>query len=118
MTNMSRVYFEAADGRITVDKASVRSVNGANVAPDSTRHPLFVLKDIATGTEMEEELQMHIFYDQSVLEIFFNERTVVTSRLYPISIEDISLQLFAEGMEEADIAPLDVQGVIWDGLEA
>ncbi|KAH7160989.1 glycosyl hydrolase family protein [Dactylonectria macrodidyma] len=118
MTNMSRVYFEAVDGRVIIQKAAVHTVAGANVASDSAPHPLFRMIDTRTGAEMEEELLIHMFYDQGVLEVFFNERTTVTSRLYPLSVQDTSLQLFAEGTNEAEATPLDVQGAVWDGLAA
>lgn len=48
-------------------------------------------RDFKTGAEAEEKLRIHMFYNQGVLEVFFNKRIVVTSRLYPLSVQDSGL---------------------------
>lgn len=91
---------------------------GANVAPESAPHFLFTTRDRDTGVETEEKLKIHLFYDQGILELYVNDRTVITSCLYSLSTQRSSLQLFVDGEDGSSLLPLESQGTIWDGLGA
>ena len=53
----------------------------AEVAP----HILLSMKDMATGIVKRETLDIRVFFDVSVLEIFVNDRVAITTRVYPDS---------------------------------
>jgi beta-fructofuranosidase len=44
-----------------------------------------------------EDLDLHIYIDHSVIEIFANDRAVLTGRVYPTQKDSIGVQVFARG---------------------
>jgi beta-fructofuranosidase len=46
----------------------------------------------SAGVERLETLDFHVIYDCSVLEIFVNERTALTTRVYPSSGTSIGVK--------------------------
>jgi len=80
-------------------------------------HTLFNFKDVSTGREMEENLKLHAFYDGSVLEIFVNERTAITTRIYTHDARTVGLGLFSEAEGDTqDSATVVIKCLVWDGL--
>ncbi|KAJ5902465.1 hypothetical protein N7495_002993 [Penicillium taxi] len=79
-------------------------------------HTLFTSID-ENGDEIEETLRVHAFFDTSVLEVFVNERTVITTRIYHPSDKCFGMRFFAEstdkGREEAAVLH---QADVWDGI--
>jgi beta-fructofuranosidase len=75
---------------LVVDRSHSSSRHGIRRCPEEAPHTLFRHKqpkedgEIA-GRERLETLDFHIVYDSSVLEIFVNERTALTTRIYPES---------------------------------
>ncbi|KAL4979700.1 glycosyl hydrolase [Aspergillus desertorum] len=80
-----------------VDRPRPSTINsGINHAPEVTPHTLFTYTNPATTTndntasksetkslsETEEPLRIHALFDTSVLEIFVNGRTAITTRIY------------------------------------
>lgn len=71
------------------------------------------------GEEVEETLRVHAFLDSSVLEVFANNRTVISTRIYHPGDRCFGPLFFAESDAEADDeqpAAVLVQASIWDGL--
>lgn len=71
------------------------------------------------GQEIEETLRVRAFFDASVLEVFVNDRTVISTRIYYPDDHCFGPVFFAEG----DTAGNDGQPVavllkadIWDGI--
>ncbi|RAK96454.1 glycoside hydrolase family 32 protein [Aspergillus ibericus CBS 121593] len=87
-----------------------------NHDPESAPHTLFTFKTLS-GEEREETLQIHAFWDTSVLEVFVNERTVISTRIYllPNQARCSRLRFFAEGKSDSPPAVL-LQASGWDGL--
>lgn len=70
------------------------------------------------GEEIEESLQIHAFLDNSVLEVFVNERSVISTRIYHPRGRCFGMRFFAESIETY---PKEVPAVllsldVWDGL--
>ncbi|KAL4874785.1 glycosyl hydrolase [Aspergillus karnatakaensis] len=98
-----------------------------NHDPEITPHTLFTYtnledKDSETETEEEEPLHIHAIFDRSVLEIFVNERTAITTRIYQSSTEGsptcVGMEFFAELIERnggEEPARL-LYASVWDGL--
>ena len=45
----------------------------------------------------DENLKLHIFLDRSVVEVFANGRTCLTTRIYPSRVDSLGVGLFARG---------------------
>ncbi|KAJ5449602.1 uncharacterized protein N7458_006051 [Penicillium daleae] len=96
---------------------------------ESAPHTLFTFLN-ESGIEIEETLQIHAFFDKSVLEVFVNGRTVISTRVYYPLERCFGVRFFAEeidtervtetkkscvgGCEEG--AALLVRAEVWDGL--
>ncbi|OOF91095.1 glycoside hydrolase family 32 protein [Aspergillus carbonarius ITEM 5010] len=87
-----------------------------NHDPESAPHTLFTFETLS-GEQREETLRIHAFWDASVLEVFVNERTVISTRIYllPNQVRCSRLRFFAEGETDSPPAML-LQADGWDGL--
>ncbi|RAL07748.1 glycoside hydrolase family 32 protein [Aspergillus homomorphus CBS 101889] len=92
--------------------------------PESAAHTLFTF-ETERGEQKQETLRIHAFWDASVLEVFINERTVISTRIYlsPDKQNQSRLHFFARGGDgepdpsmEASPALL-LQADIWDELD-
>ncbi|GKZ49622.1 hypothetical protein AbraIFM66951_002193 [Aspergillus brasiliensis] len=89
-----------------------------NHEPETAPHTLFTF-ETPSGEHKEETLQIHAFWDTSVLEVYVNERTVISTRIYlpPDQASRCELHFFAEGETDHDEPPAVVlQADSWDGL--
>ncbi|KGO63736.1 Glycoside hydrolase, family 32 [Penicillium italicum] len=97
--------------RPLIDNAEVN--HGYETAP----HTLFTFLN-ERGEEVEETLRVHAYFDSSVLEVFVNDRTVISTRIYHPGDRCFGPLFFAEsdaGDDEQPAAVL-VRASIWDGL--
>lgn len=65
---------------------------------------------------MLEPLTLRILYDVSILEIFANERTVITTRVYPSNGSSTEIRPFVEYEDGIDASAQDcklLSGRIW-----
>jgi beta-fructofuranosidase len=86
---------------------------------ESAPHTLFTTlndKDI----QIEETLQIHAFFDDSVLEVFVNGRTVISTRVYRSEGLCCGVRFFAEkggdGVVVDEGPVVLVRAEVWDGL--
>lgn len=87
-----------------------------NTRPEIAPHTLFTYLDDVTGQAAEEKLRIRCWFDTSVLEIFINERTAISTRIYPSSSDCFGVRFYAEGLEAADQFSVLENAMIWDGL--
>ncbi|KAI2791621.1 hypothetical protein POX_c04487 [Penicillium oxalicum] len=100
---------------------------------ESAPHTLFTKKNLHShddqvnkpeSHEIEEPLQIHLFYDKSVLEVFVNDRTVISTRIYyppqsqhSSSGECFGVKFFAKSTTEDESLPTTlIKAEVWDGL--
>ncbi|KAL2821459.1 glycosyl hydrolase [Aspergillus cavernicola] len=82
----------------------------------------FLSARASTDSETEEPLRIRALFDTSVLEIFVNERTSITTRIYQAGEDGhpacVGLQFFAEPLETCgqDVAAMLLHATVWDGL--
>lgn len=75
------------------------------------------MQDPITGEEKEESLHVRAFYDKSVLEIFVNSRTAISTRVYPHLDRVFGLEISAEALLPDQEVVADIKtGTVWDGL--
>ena len=88
---------------------------GINRSPETAPHTLFIFSDPETGKEKEETLRIRAFFDMSVLEVFVNERTVISTRVYSSHDHCTGVRFFAES-DGGDNGAILVHADVWDGL--
>jgi beta-fructofuranosidase len=101
----TRVVYQAAQRQIIVER------DDSSSSPDVERGECAVPVELAAG----ESLELHIFLDRSVLEIFCNSgRTCLTTRIYPQQPDSLGISVFARSgaavLKAIDIWAL---GSIW-----
>ncbi|KKA28220.1 hypothetical protein TD95_005179 [Thielaviopsis punctulata] len=88
------VYFSATEEQITIDRANSTHWDGVRTIPEIAPHTLFKYTN-----NVWETLDLQIFYDHSVIEVFANNRTAVTSRIYPVSGAVEGIEFVYEGSD-------------------
>ncbi|KAJ0420797.1 glycosyl hydrolase [Aspergillus carlsbadensis] len=100
----------------------------ANAAPEPKNESmiakLFGFFSKASEPETEEPLRIRATFDASVLEIFVNERTALTTRVYQAGEKDcgkpacVGLHFFAEDVDGASDTTSSrlLRATVWDGL--
>ncbi|THX80430.1 Arabinanase/levansucrase/invertase [Aureobasidium pullulans] len=86
--SLTRILFEPAKSLITIDRSLSRdpdSTKSIRIHPEVAHHAFLSIRDKDTNNIRPENLDTKIFFDVSVLEIFVNSRTVITTRIYPES---------------------------------
>ncbi|CAG7930748.1 unnamed protein product [Penicillium olsonii] len=86
-----------------------------NQGYETAPHTLFTFSE--NGEEIEETLKVHAFFDSSVLEVFVNERTVISTRIYHSSDTCFEPIFFAETTNPTTEPAVLLQADIWDGLD-
>lgn len=116
--------FEPMKETFTIDRPTfAASFDSAchqiNAAPETAAHTLFTTLDNEAG-ETTEALEIRVWRDHSVLEVFVNERTVITTRIYA-GDATYGARFFAEEEKEDGVVPLTEgtrleYGTVWDGI--
>ncbi|KAH7007130.1 hypothetical protein EDB80DRAFT_684377 [Ilyonectria destructans] len=83
---------------------------------ESASHSFFIFETYQFE-ETEEALQVHAFFGKHVLEVFVNERTVISTRIYHLSDQCVELRFFAQSIINCpeDKAIVLLQVTAWDG---
>lgn len=112
---ITSLYFAPKEETFFVERPDIRtpaSDSSVKVQKEQAPFTLFTTRDAQTGVETEERLTLRVFYDGSVLEVFVNERVVITTRVYLPQVECAGLELVVE-----DGASKVEEAVVWDGLD-
>lgn len=103
------ITFDCEAERITVDRCQSTTRDDINTAPDVGAFTLFRRHDPATGSSIEP-LELDIFLDHDVLEVFANGRFALATRVYT--------EPSSTGISLSSVGPVSVENLdIW-GLEA
>ena len=97
----TRVYFDAKSETVVVDRSCSTSLHGVRTCPEEAPHTLFLFRrrhteDQAAEKPMVEALEFHVVYDSSVVQVFANERTALTTRVYPAAGTSTGIRPFLE----------------------
>ncbi len=93
----TRIVYSRAEGRISLDPTA--SSTAPEVVGRAIQHAPLEL-------DADEALQLRIFVDRSIVEVFANGRQCLTQRIYPSRSESRGVSLIAEG--EAVARSVDV----------
>lgn len=95
------VTFDQASESIMIDRPAFPGTNSdeqINSSSENAPHTLFTTRDPATGIETTENLHIQAWRDNSVMEVFINGRTAISTRLYAAD-ETFGIQFFADDDE-------------------
>ncbi|EKG14409.1 Glycoside hydrolase family 32 [Macrophomina phaseolina MS6] len=113
----TKLYWSPAEEDFAVERPDLITADSSvKMQAEHAPHTLFTTRDASTGQESEERLRIRAFYDGSVLEIFVNERTAVTTRIYTPDARCVGLAAFAEAEGDAQQSAAITECSIWDGL--
>ncbi|KAI4845802.1 Arabinanase/levansucrase/invertase [Aureobasidium sp. EXF-8845] len=92
----TRILFSPSNSLITIDRSHSSTTTNTNqtLDPELASHAFLSLTTTSTihstntfpfasSSQKPEDLEISLFYDVSVLELFVNGRTVLTTRIYP-----------------------------------
>ncbi|KAJ2905645.1 hypothetical protein MKZ38_004720 [Zalerion maritima] len=86
------IFCEPDEETVTINRSDSIGLKGVCVASESAPHPLFVQeKDAELRPETPD---FRVFFDSSILEVFVNGRTAITTRVYPESGTWFGLETF------------------------
>lgn len=118
-SNYTTLTWTPSTETFQINRPNPDSNSSINTFPELAPHTLFTFSDPETGTESEEPLHIRAYFDMSVLEVFVNERTVISTRIYPPRDHCVGLRFFAEadgGQVAASAAVTLLRADVWDGL--
>ncbi|KAK9477821.1 glycosyl hydrolase [Lipomyces japonicus] len=127
------LYFDPVSETFIIERPQIPESTSINHGVESVPHTLFT--QVSAGnkdgdysqTELEAEEALHIraFYDTSVLEVFVNSRSVLSTRIYLSGTSHnrlYGIYLFAEGLKNVTTFSSEssrlLSGSVWDGLAA
>ncbi|KAL2125980.1 hypothetical protein VTI74DRAFT_2032 [Chaetomium olivicolor] len=118
------IYFEPSAEAVVIDRSKSSSIPAVRKGNERAPHTLFKFASPPSSQNGHDEahiletLEFHVFYDCSVLEVFVNRRTVISTRVYPSSGTSIGLVLLRDhsGQKHAELLqcrlwPLETRGV-------
>jgi len=114
------MFYDSSNETFVIERkeASYEALD-INKAPEVAPHTLLTVADPISGTTSEENLHIRVFWDMSVVEVFINGRTVISTRIYVAKEGGATIEFFAEaavGSQKSDSYLQDA--TVWDGLKA
>jgi len=80
------IYYDASDGTLKVDTRK-----------SGPEHPSKALEAAPFTLKKGERLELRVFIDKSVVEVFANSRQAIARRIYPSRADSIGVSLFSTG---------------------
>lgn len=115
----TEISYNPLNQTITIDRSNTISSNASEIEQTVNRRPECAAHTLLTydeaGSSRVETLDIDILFDKSVLEVFVNERTVISTRIY-VDAAVGSVSLLAYGQEAQDVV-FENTGV-WSGIDA
>ena len=84
-TEQTLIFYNNATKSLNVNRER------SSLSPEVDRHEHGGRFDLAS----DETLELHIFMDRSVIEVFANDQVCLTSRVYPSQTNSLGIELFA-----------------------
>lgn len=114
------LLFDQACETFVINRPAFPILNSSefvNSEPERAPHTLFTMRDPMTGKESEEFLHIRAWRDNSVLEVFVNGRTAITTRLYAAE-ETFGMRFFADDNVDGivDVPSELISATIWDNI--
>ncbi|KAM0752095.1 Arabinanase/levansucrase/invertase [Meredithblackwellia eburnea MCA 4105] len=105
----TRLVFKPNEETLILDRSHSTLSRDINTSSEVAPHTLLTTQPASTEAPTREPLALQIFFDNSVLEVFANERTVISSRVYPENEEGwVGISVFVGGSGMAKFKDLRV----------
>ncbi|KAK9319362.1 glycoside hydrolase family 32 protein [Lipomyces orientalis] len=117
LSRATTLMFEPQSETFTIERPSLRTLSSSkliNNAPEVAPHTLFTTRNPVTGEEDIEILHIQAWQDNSVLEVFVNSRTAISTRLYGAK-EICGMTFFGTDSSGDDTTKL-LGAVLWDDI--
>lgn len=123
-TQTTTLAFSPKNETFTIERPSFTSPSSPgliNTAPELAPHTLFTTFDPSKNNQqVEEPLHIHVWRDNSVLEVFVNGRTAISTRLYAAE-STVGIRFFADdtpefGGDDGSGRSQLIYGTLWDGI--
>lgn len=109
------IYLETEKETLMIDRPDTSHVD-PEILTFSERAPFTLLSTVqADGSVRREQLQIQAFFDESVLEVFVNDRCAFATRIYPATKRTYGIRFWAD--DETGQSRL-LSAKAWDGLRA
>lgn len=124
--NATRMMFDPQLETFTISRPSFSSSDSSmliNSSPEAAAHTLFTVRNPGSGKECTETLNIRAWRDNSVLEVFVNDRTAISTRIYAAD-ETFGMRFFAadkassaEMLRTSHPGSTELQFAnLWDGI--
>lgn len=108
------IYLTPATETLTIERPNSTQIDPAiNTAPETAPFTLFTF--VTPQGNFRENLEIRAWFDESVLEVFANDRCTFATRIYPATKRCWGLRFWAE--DDTPGSKL-IQARAWDGLRA
>ncbi|MDB5014986.1 MAG: endo-inulinase, partial [Daejeonella sp.] len=88
-TEMTRIYYEG--GNIVVDKTKSSLSNTVD------NEDKVIITEAYDVTAFGKPQSFHVFIDNSIIDVFINEKAAFSARIYPTKADSKGIELFSEG---------------------
>lgn len=114
------LLFDQASEAFVINRPAFPILNSSefvNTEPERAPHTLFTMRDPVTRKESTEHLHIRAWRDNSVLEVFVNGRTAITTRLYAAE-ETFGMRFFADDNIDGivDVPSELISATMWDNI--
>jgi beta-fructofuranosidase len=111
VSGSTSISFTTADETLHINRPDLSHLDpDISTAPEMAPFTLF---EFADGSR--EQMEIRAWFDESVLEVFVNERCAITTRIYPATKRCWGIRFWAEDEARASVL---VEARAWDGLRA
>lgn len=107
----THIYYDFAAETIRVDRSKSSLVTGFNLGPEAGKMRLWNVPSGKNGTKLES-LNLQIFVDNSIVEIYANGVFAMTTRVYPWRDDSVGLGYYTSGSGSVKYSNVKV----WEGL--
>ncbi|MBN2131058.1 MAG: GH32 C-terminal domain-containing protein [Sedimentisphaerales bacterium] len=83
--------------KIDVSQSSLDEIKHYTFCMKGGDNPQVTAQEAPLTLRPAEKLQLRVFLDRSILEVFANDRQCITQRIYPSRQDSVGIRLFSEG---------------------
>lgn len=101
-TERTRLYFWPDARRLVIDRSM------SSTDPGASRQQVWALHEHVDG----EPLRLRVLLDRSVLQVYADERTCLSTRIYPAGAGSVHGSVFVEGEGAAEVQAWTLRGIL------
>ncbi|EFP81689.2 uncharacterized protein PGTG_07938 [Puccinia graminis f. sp. tritici CRL 75-36-700-3] len=95
------IFYDPNQEYLVIDRSHSSTIPSYGNSTEQAKHRLWPVLNPVTNNTNYESLNLTIVVDNSVLEVHANERTIITTRVYPWCKDSVNVEYFVQGPEVA-----------------